>query len=191
MPIFQDYHRTVIGYHGTRRRTALDIVAGKKSFEPSENDDDWLGHGIYFWEYAPKQALTWAKKRYPGEKIAVLGSMIRLGNCLDLLDPDNAKELVEIQKDLENKSKSAGKKPIRNCKSKKYLDCKVLQYAYEVYNKQSDDIESARAVYVPTQSKDRLWKASWLYHETHIQLCVRNKDLILGTWLVDTPEENR
>ena len=63
MPRYADYHRTVVGYHGTRRSTALRIVQGLRGFEPSENDDDWLGHGVYFWEYAPQQAWLWAEQR--------------------------------------------------------------------------------------------------------------------------------
>ena len=42
-----DYHRTIVGYHGTRRATAARLVDGEP-FGPSENDDDWLGHGVYF-----------------------------------------------------------------------------------------------------------------------------------------------
>lgn len=48
MPRYADYHRTVVGYHGTKKDTALRIVQGMEGFEPSRNEDDWLGHGIYF-----------------------------------------------------------------------------------------------------------------------------------------------
>jgi len=86
-PLF-DYHRTVIGYHGTRRATANDLVDGAP-FTASANDDDWLGHGIYFWEYAPLQAWWWARRRYGEDDAAVVGAMIHLGSSLDLLDPAN------------------------------------------------------------------------------------------------------
>ena len=93
MPRFADYHRTIVGYHGSRRSTALRIVQGLEGYRRSENADDWLGHGVYFWEYTPKQAWSWAERRRElqgwGEEVAVLASMIRLGNCFDLLDPDN------------------------------------------------------------------------------------------------------
>ena len=55
---FFDYHRTIVGFHGTSRSTAQDLVDGA-AFDASANDDDWLGHGIYFWEYAPQQAWWW------------------------------------------------------------------------------------------------------------------------------------
>jgi hypothetical protein len=64
MPRFADYHRTVIGYYGTQRSTALRIVQGLESYQWSTNADDWLGHGIYFWEYAPKQAWAWAELKW-------------------------------------------------------------------------------------------------------------------------------
>src|SRR5215471_12033578 len=68
MPRFADYHRTVIGYHGTRRSTALRMVQGLEDYRRSENRDDWLGQGIYFWEYAPKQAWAWARQRQTNQK---------------------------------------------------------------------------------------------------------------------------
>ena len=61
MAKFDDYHRTVIGYHGTGLTAALRIVNRVAGFIWSERDYDWLGGGIYFWEYAPKQALAWSK----------------------------------------------------------------------------------------------------------------------------------
>jgi hypothetical protein len=93
-----DYDRTVVAFHGTRRATTEKLVAGS-SFGKSENDDDWLGHGIYFWEYAPQQAWWWAKRRY-GEDSAVVGALVRLGRCIDLLDPSNAKLLRVAHEEL-------------------------------------------------------------------------------------------
>src|SRR4051794_22865003 len=97
---FDDYHRTVVGYHGTRLSVALDVVNRRRFFKESRNRDDWLGHGVYFWEYAPQQAYWWAERRrrrqHWDEPVAILGSMIRLGFCLDLLDPFNVRYLKEI-----------------------------------------------------------------------------------------------
>lgn len=61
MPHFEDYHRTVIGYHGTRRSLALRVVQGLEPLDFSRNPGDWLGHGVYFWEYAPQQVWLWAE----------------------------------------------------------------------------------------------------------------------------------
>ena len=62
-----------------------------EEWQPSANDYDWLGSGIYFWEYGPDRGLDWAReisKRYPNRirRPAVLGALIHLGACFDLLD---------------------------------------------------------------------------------------------------------
>jgi hypothetical protein len=63
MARFDDYRRTVVGYHGTGLTAALRIVNRVDGCRWSRRDFDWLGHGIYFWEYAPEQALA---ARYSG-----------------------------------------------------------------------------------------------------------------------------
>lgn len=185
MPVFEDYHRTIIGYHGTRLATAQQIVSHQRSFQRSENDDDWLGHGIYFWEYAPQRAWAWAAQRYKqGTDVAVLGAMIRLGNCLDLLEPANAQRVKKYYQRLRKDMEAAGKNLPRNFNSKKRLDCAVFQYAAWMFEQEEEPLDTIRGVYVPTSSKRRLWEKSWLYEEAHIQLCVRNPRAILGTWLL-------
>lgn len=37
----------LLGFHGTDAATADAIFAGNTHLAPSENDYDWLGHGIY------------------------------------------------------------------------------------------------------------------------------------------------
>jgi len=185
---FADYHRTVIGFHGTTRKTARRIVL-RQSFSPSRNDYDWLGHGTYFWEYAPKQAWDWARQRYAAStQIAVVGAMIRLGNCFDLLDPGNVPTLVAAKKYMETTFASTGKKMPRNARSKKYLDCAVFQTHYQLQDQSGDVIDTTRAVFVPSGRRDRLWKSSGLYRGSHVQLCVREPECILGAWLVPGSE---
>ena len=58
---FLDYHRTVVGYHGTTLQVADALVEGTPFIEIADVDE-WLGTGVYFWEYAPEQAWWWAKK---------------------------------------------------------------------------------------------------------------------------------
>jgi hypothetical protein len=86
-----DYQRTIIGYHGCDRLTAERVLLGRGRLSPSQNDYDWLGGGIYFWEYGLERALDWAQevsKRHPKRirQPAVLGAIIHSGVCFDLLD---------------------------------------------------------------------------------------------------------
>src|SRR5258707_664858 len=150
MPRFEDYHRTVIGYHGTRRPIALEIVQGSRDFSHSRNRDDWLGHGIYFWEHAPQQAWWWAERRRRrrkwDEEVAVLGSMIRLGNCFDLLDPYNVAYLEEIFHAYQADEREAGRPLLENAYNHKYVDCAVFQYAYAILETAVKKVDSCRAV---------------------------------------------
>jgi hypothetical protein len=52
---YLDYNRTVVGYHGTSEEIADALVNGEP-FTESSGVSEWLGFGVYFWEYAPKQA---------------------------------------------------------------------------------------------------------------------------------------
>lgn len=194
MPQFIDYNRTIVGYHGTSKDKAQRIVR-TQAFAASRNDHDWLGHGIYFWEYAPKQALRWAQRKYKSDA-AVVASMLRLGNCLDLLDPENASELKKFHDELERALREKTQTLRENANAKKYRDCAVLESYYQhALTNLSESLDSSRGVYVPTAGGSevdgggyRLWKRSWLTLDAHIQICVRpeaQKTCILGTWPVD------
>ena len=189
---FEDYHRTVIGYHGTKRSIAEQIVLGNQPFGWSGNDDDWLGHGVYFWEHAPQQAWWWAKRRSVqqkwGEEPAVLGAMIRLGACFDLLDPFNLQQLERFHQEYV-KACAAANLPIReNANNHKYLDCETFKFSYAAFENEGVKVDSCRAVFVPTGK--RAWTRSGIYRQAHIQICVRNLKRILGTWLVSPVEED-
>lgn len=185
---FDDYHRTVIGYHGTRLSVALDIVNRKRNFHYSRNRDDWLGHGVYFWEYAPQQALWWAERRQKrqnwNEPVAILASMIRLGFCWDLLEPENLQILKTMHERYVQLQLASRQNIPKNFNHHKYLDCAVFQYAYAIIeDEQQQSVDSTRAVYVPTGKDKRIWPRSWISQSAHIQICVRNERCILGTWL--------
>jgi hypothetical protein len=198
---FDDYHRTVVGYHGTGLNSALRIVNRVEDFRWSERDYDWLGNGIYFWEYAPKQALAWAKlrqrqyqrkvektaedERRATEPLAVVACMIRLGFCLDMTEPENIRYLGEIFASYkENMDLTGDPLPTNNWQYRK-LDRAVFEYAYEVIKASGPNstVDTARGVYVPKDGSKRIWEGSWVSRDTHIQLCVRNTANLLGCWL--------
>jgi hypothetical protein len=178
-----DYDRTLVAFHGTRRFTARKLVAGE-SFGVSENDDDWLGHGVYFWEFAPQQAWWWARRRY-GDDAAVVGSLVRLGRCLDLLDPSNTASLRRAREDLERTLHATGRKVPSNANNHKYLDCAVFNWLFE-HLEGGGPIDSCRAVFVPLQAgrMPRLWTRSGVFDGAHVQLSVREPRNILAVWPV-------
>lgn len=74
------------GYHGTTRDTAEKLASGEFSFKDSTNEGDWLGRGVYFFQDAPGRAARWARLITPGHPIGVVQAEIELTDCLDLLD---------------------------------------------------------------------------------------------------------
>ncbi len=145
-----DYNRTVVGYHGTNRETARQLVSGQP-ISSSTNDDDWLGHGIYFWEYGPRQAWWWAERRY-GASASVVGAMIRLGTCLDLLDPNNTDLLRAAHDELESVLRAAGQPLPNNANTHKYRDCAVFNDLYKKMDGAGFAFDSSRAVFVPMRA---------------------------------------
>jgi hypothetical protein len=66
----------------------------------------------------------------------------------------------------------------------KNLDCAVFNNLYIEAEAGPKPIDSARAVYVPTESAKRIWERSWIYEEAHIQVNDRNPKNILAVWHV-------
>jgi hypothetical protein len=180
---YSDYHRTIIDYHGTTSAAVDRLVVGDP-FRAGDRDDEWFGKGIYFWEYAPKQAWWWAKKFKKFDQPAVIGALIQLGNCFDLLDPKNLKVLRAVHARLTAKLHEEGLEVPTNERHHRNLDCIVFNFFYREAEEAQTPIDSARAVYVPTASAKRIWRGSWIYDEAHIQVCVRSPKNILAVWHV-------
>jgi hypothetical protein len=181
-----DYDRTVVAFHGTRRDVAEQLVAGVP-FGPSQNDDDWLGHGIYFWEYAPQQAWWWAERRYGAEDAAVVGALVRLGPCLDLLDPANVGVVQKAHDTLASALTAAGHTMKNNANTHKYRDCSVFNFLFASLEEEGFRPATTRAVFVPFIPKKgipRLWSRSGVFKGAHIQLSVRDPNNILAVWPV-------
>ncbi len=97
----------VYGFHGLDKDIAISILNQKSEFKHSNNKYDWLGNGVYFWENnlerAHQYALQDSQRAASNVKDPfVLGAVIELGNCLDLLDQkynDFLKEAYQQLKD--------------------------------------------------------------------------------------------
>jgi len=60
----------ILAYHGCDRSVAERLL-NNRPFRISENEYDWLGSGVYFWESNPARALHWARHL---KKVARKGS---------------------------------------------------------------------------------------------------------------------
>jgi len=183
------YQRLVIAYHGCDRETRDRVLLGKAALQKSENEQDWLGHGVYFWEYGPARALDWAKKKQAEGKIkesAVLGAYINLGHCFDLLDVRYTKVLGEAYPDFENVLKAAGKILPQNLPKftgdEDYLsrrrDCAVINWTLDRYNEAAmSPVDTVRGVF---QEGQPAFPGAFIREKSHIQIAVREPSCIVG-----------
>src|SRR5207302_1512944 len=122
------FARIILGYHrakaGNAAELARKLLLGEVAVDewrPSENEYDWLGHGIYFWEHSPERARRWAA----GDGI-VIGAVIQLGNCLDLTDLRYtellARSFTDLATDYAGRGLQLPKNSGRELKNRK-LDC--------------------------------------------------------------------
>jgi len=103
----------VLGFHGCDRALAEDVLAGNSDLYASENDYDWLGHGIYFWENDLHRAQSWAVERMtlPNSKITdpyAIGAIIDLGHCLNFMQQDHISLLEDAFVIAKQKSRNTG-----------------------------------------------------------------------------------
>jgi len=175
------------------------IIEGKSPMRRSENAHDWLGHGFYFWEGNRERALDWAKQQASQSgkaekritKPFVIGAIIDLGHCLNLLEQDALLLVKENHEALLTRTKLAGAQMPKNKPSGidldyviRHLDCAVIEVLHE-NNKSSGGApyDSVRAVFVEGTP---LYQGAGFRARNHIQICVRTEQCIKGFFLPRT-----
>ena len=183
------YDRTVIAYHGCDVAVAEEILAGKP-LRKSENDYDWLGEGIYFWEYGADRALKFAEDQKGRGKVevpAVVGALVQLGNCFDLMDTRFTEELgvaFDLFKVLQEAKgdplpKNSGATPDEKLRR---LDCAVLNFYFTTLAKDPDDPVSYDSVRCGFVEGPPAFEGSGIRHQSHVQIAVRNPACVLGVF---------
>jgi hypothetical protein len=185
----------ILGFHGCDQSLVDDVLFGKVNLKKSENDYDWLGHGIYFWKNSPERALEYAKtlKKYPKraknpiKTPAVIGAVIDLGYCLDLTNYENLsllkasyESLILISKN--SKYKLPENKTAGNSKDLllRDLDCAVIENLHNSNSEADLQFDSVQGV---------IWEGKELFpnagfrEKNHIQICIRNTNCIKGFFL--------
>jgi hypothetical protein len=176
----------VLGYHGCDTVVAERLLAGDP-FEKSQNNYDWLGWGIYFWEANPKRGLNFATEamKRPGSKIAnptVIGAVIDLGNCLDLMTAVGIDMVRAAFESLSETLQAAGQNLPRNRdRLRRRLDCAVIEHLHAIYEDQGGFIDAVRAVF---SEGSPVYPDAGFDSKTHIQIAVRNPECIKGVFRV-------
>jgi hypothetical protein len=169
---------------------ARQVIAGKKPLVPSSNDYDWLGGGIYFWEHNPQRAFDFAaemsRRPHPsGQKIlapAVIGAVIDLGHCLNLLGSRSIELLRLTYDQLVRSSQTTGMPLPRNTGGadlvNRKLDCAVVETLHlNRADRGERPFDTVRAAFVEGAP---LYENAGFRARTHIQICVRDPRRIKG-----------
>lgn len=184
----------VLGYHGCDAEVAEGIFSGRlKDLRRSENEYDWLGHGIYFWEANPSRALAYAKMlmRRPHRgrkkivKPAVVGAVLDLGYSLNLLE---ASSISIIKQGYLRFRDSVEQRQLRMPENKRGgsttdlllrdLDCAVLEFTHALLESKGEPpFSSVRGAFIEGAP---IYPAAGFHADTHIQICVRDRACIVG-----------
>lgn len=194
----------VFGFHGCDKAVFDKVIKHGEHLNASQKKHDWLGHGIYFWEGNYQRALDWAENHDDVDDPAVVGAIIKLGNCVDLLDTMYLRQVKSAFEILSLEFEELGKelpenKAVRNGISfNRELDCEVIMRLHQMNNdeirkklglpnmdgnnmheiqKDPDFFDSVRAMF--PEGKELYDDAGFL-KDNHIQLCIVNPNAIIG-----------
>lgn len=171
------FSRVVLGYHGCALEYAEALIHGEvavAAWQFSANPYDWLGHGIYFWEFAPARAQAW------GDHAGVVGAVIQLGTCLDLTDIDNTALLAGQYEVIHRLFKRRGTPLPENKDKRRDLDCLVVNGLMGATKRKGGTrFQTARC---PFLEGAPAFPGSGILRESHVQIVVRDTSCILGVF---------
>lgn len=190
--MYKSYPSLVIGFHGCDKEIGLKLLNQEIPFKSSNNNYDWLGSGMYFWENNSGRAFHYAceiqgrDSRIIKEPF-VIGAVLNLGYCFDLLDHENIGNLEKQYKNLKIEFDSKEKVLPKNSPDKKlhFLDKLVIDTLCEDIEKGKSifydrKFDTVRAAYI---EGNNIYPDSGLKSKNHIQICVRNPNCIKGVFL--------
>ncbi|MGJ5815157.1 hypothetical protein [Paludibaculum fermentans] len=178
----------VLGYHGCDRQVGESLLKGAP-FEPSNNEYDWLGPGIYFWEANPRRGLEFAhesskRKLSSINEPFVVGAVVELGLCLDLTTSSGVDWMRIAYKSLVEVSLAAGVPLSANSSDqlRRNLDCAVVRRLHSILaDRRLPAPDTIKGVF--TEGGPAYPGAGFL-EKTHIQIAVCNQSCIKGVFRV-------
>lgn len=185
----------VLGYHGCDETVGRRAIIDGVRLIKSERDYDWLGPGAYFWESDPVRALEWASWRVSRgdyKTAFVIGAVIDLRNCLDLVARENLELVEEAHASFIEMQQRAGLTVPVNKKAGdgdsdrklRYLDCAVIRHLHQSLEGSALlPYDTVRGMF---SEGEELYPGSGFAVQSHVQIAVCNDECIRGTVLAPT-----
>lgn len=193
--LYQRVPGLVLGFHGCDEELGEDLLCGRKpQLIASENTYDWLGAGIYFWENDPQRALEFAQDAHAKPKLSkghiakpfVVGAVLDLGLCLNLLERPALAELAEAYEVLQATHTQASEPLPRNVGENlgaRFLDRAVVQTLH-TYRAALDGVAGGFPAYDSVRAAfpegDELYTGAGFRAKNHVQIAICNPRCIRG-----------
>ncbi|QJC54787.1 hypothetical protein HC248_00049 [Polaromonas vacuolata] len=194
-PLYQRLPGLILAFHGCDKAIGEKLLQGKMThLQPSKNNYDWLGGGIYFWENDPLRAWSFAEKASHKHHLTkgsiktpfVLGAIIDLGLCLNLMDC-RALDEVRYAHDILQLSYVGSEEivPMNTGENlgARFLDRAVIEMLHTL-RLQFEEKGGMHPPYDTVRSAfpegNALYENAGFQAENHIQIAVRNHDCIKG-----------
>jgi hypothetical protein len=173
-----------------------DRLLNGEQFVLSENDYDWLGSGIYFWEANPLRGLEFAhvlqrwraRHKLPGQikEPFVVGAAIDLGLCLDLTTSTGIQAVTKAYGDFLEVCEQADIAPPNNEYGEDHLfrrlDCAVLNHLHGLYGRGGlPPFDTVKGIFIEGKP---IYPRAGFREKTHVQVCMRNLSCIKGVFRV-------
>lgn len=159
-------------YRGTSREWGQKWEKDKE-LKYSSGDDEYFGHGCYFFENDYEEAKFWANgvRHIDSGNIAVIYAYIESKNVYDLIDRQTYNEYIKLVETISKRYDDQKEKPDIN----RPYDCNIINM---IVDKMKFDM--VRGQYNPNHKLGiRLNEnGATRMKKTHIQLCVVNKNII-------------
>jgi len=189
--MYQRLPSWVLGFHGTDADTVKRVLnSSTERLRPSNNDYDWLGDGIYFWENDPERARSFIVEKMKREKDTrepgVIGAVIDLGFCMNLVDRPALLELKAAYEDLEVDMKILETPmPVNEGPTddllRRFLDKAVFDQVHLL--RKGGGLDEYQTVRSPFLEGKPLYENTFFKLKTHIQIAVRDHSCIKGYFL--------
>lgn len=175
----------VLGFHGCEKSKRDMLLRKPATVSIRRKDYDWLGEGMYFWEFDVEHALVWARDIVKAKDPAVIGAVIDLGFCLDFTRIDHLSLLKDAYAALCDLHAESGKPLPKNSggpdKKNRMLDCAVINMLHST--RLWSELQSFDTVRSPFLEGEPLYPEAGFKSETHVQIAIRNTNCIKGFFL--------
>lgn len=187
---FKRHSGLVLGFHGCDSATAARVLNDpEQHLQASRNDYDWLGEGIYFWEFDPWRALEFAReateKRHLTKGVinvpSVVGAVIDLGHCCNLLERSALAEVARAHAMLVAFHEFTGEDMPQNRgpeRGARFLDRAVIDLMHDLRSRRRlQPYDTVRAAFIEGSP---VYPAAGFHAKNHIQIAVRDPACIRG-----------